>query len=183
MTIKRDKDYLFKMIVTWAGMVFLAVMYRFGLQIPFKTFLLLHSPLFLYLLAFSVSYGRTFILDAEGCTICFLWFRKHYFWEDMKFKMIEQYPQFALIPSGDCPYKTYAAFAPYRVHKPRWIRPLFYNIIHPWSYIYLNFYIPDPPAKQKGFFGPPTYKGRHYEVHEAEFMEKMYLWHVNLHDT
>ena len=178
MTIKRDKDYLFKMIVTWVGMAFLAVLYRFGLQMPIQTFLLLHSPLFLYLLAFAVSYGRTFILDAEGCTVCFLWFRKHYCWDDLKTKRVERYPQFSLVKSGDCPYQKYVAYAPYQVHKPRWVKPLFYNILHPWSYIYFNFYISDPNTK--GIFGPIIYRGRHYEIHEAEFLEKMRQWHVDL---
>lgn len=180
MVIKRDKEYRITMILCLIGIVVLGFIYTLGLNTSIWVFLALHSPLFLYIGLHAIAYGRTFIFSPEGCTVCFLWFRKTYYWNEFRTKKTEIYPHFTIVPAKGCPYKKYVMFAPFRVRKPTLIRPLFYNMIHPWSYIYINFYIPDP--RKKGLLGKITYRGRHYEIHEDAFMDKLAQWNVELDD-
>ena len=108
MIIKRDKDYEWKMIFTLLGVAVMAVVYLVGLEMSVGLCLLLNTPVLIFLLAFAISYGRTFVLTEEGCEVCFLWLRKQYTWGQLKTKRIEEYPRFTWIPSGDCPYLKYA---------------------------------------------------------------------------
>ena len=50
----------------------------------------------LVLLALVVRYWiatcRTLTMDGSGCTVSFLWYHKHYKWENPETKAVENYP-------------------------------------------------------------------------------------------
>lgn len=169
MIINHDKHYkLYVAIYSFAfiGILFLYV-YGFGLSIWVAV--LINSPAILIAILGLISYGRTFILSEEGCTICFWNYRKKYSWDELKTKRIERY----YIPdifggTVSCPYTEVAVIAPYVIHKPKFIRASLYSCLHPLSCIYINF------ALSKGNYET----GRYYEIDKEIFQQRMNEWNI-----
>lgn len=178
MTIKPDKNHVFIFFCLLLLLSALMPLYYFGLNTPLWQAFAFHSPLFLIVLLDGVAYGRTFVLDEEGYTVCFMGFRKKYLWSELRTRRIQPYPKFAVRSRGDFPYRQVAIFSPRRFRKSRLIRPGLYRIFHPLSFMYINFYIPDPVVCGQTIHR----RGRHYEADEQEFREKMKQWHVELEE-
>ena len=180
MTIRPNKDYLTDTILYLICLIGVSFIFIFGLGTSLGASVALLSPIWLLFWLQRISSGRTFILDEEGHTICFLWMRKKYFWNDLRTKRIIEYPRLPLIYSkSDCPYKKGAIFAPFHVRKPKWIRPMVYSWLHPWKLVYVNFSIPDASL----FGKKASYAGRHYEVDECDFCNMMKKWNIVLHEA
>ena len=139
MIVKKDKEYWFYVCFSHIGVLIVMIAFYFGLNLTIGWTLVVYAPLFLIIVLGAIIYGRTFILSAEGCTVCFLCFQRTYRWEELQTKRIERYPKYSLVrPMKYNPYQKYAMLAHYRVRKPRWVYPEQYSSLHPWSYIYLN---------------------------------------------
>ena len=172
MLIVRDKNYNLYFAVYIFVCISLLLIYVYGFEdVSISFALLINSPAYLIGILGLISTGRTFIMNEEGCTVCFWKYRKKYTWGELKTKRIESH----VLPSmfrGSvfCPYLKEAIFAPYKIRKPKVIRADLYSIFHPFSCIYVNFAIEDEKWQT----------GRYYEVEETTFKEKMKQWSVEL---
>lgn len=174
MVISHDKDY--KVYATLYGLVIIGILllYVYGFEMPLWGAMLINSPAILLAILWLISYGRTFIMSKDGCTVCFLNYRKHYSWDDLKTKRIEHYS----IPdpfdgTTSYPYMEIAIMAPYMIHKPKFMRPALYSCLRPLSCIYVNF-VP----------GDCNYKtGRYYEINKEVFMQQMNVWGIHFENT
>ena len=169
MIIKRDKDYKIYCFMLVFTCVFLILVYIFGKNAPLHLALLLHSPVFLFIILSMIAMGRTFVLDKNGIIVCFWKYRKTYTWNQLQTKRIETYN---LPPIGRiaCPYTKEAIFSPYKIHKPKAMHSSFYSIFHPFSYIFINF----SPENKK------YQTGRYYEIEESVFWEKIQEWGIDM---
>ena len=181
MIITRDPQYLIKQIMLYGIVTILCCLPLFGFDISsigLPVYLSLLLPIIVLMPVLSVAYGRTFVLDSQGCTVCFLWLRKKYLWDELLTKRIGAYPKLMLNSRGECPYRRGATFAPFRFRHSRYISPKLYSILYPWSFVYINLHIPDPVICGSVV----RYPGRYYEADEQEFREKMKQWHVELEE-
>ena len=135
--------------------------------------LLMNSPVVILMLLALISTGRTFILDESGCTIRFWKFQKKYTWDQLKTKRIEKFDSPPIITGAfSCYYLTEAVLCPHKIHKPKFVRPSTYGIIHPFSCVYINFNLCNDKWQ----------RGRYYEAEEAVFREKMKQWGIELEE-
>ncbi len=116
-----------------------------------------------------IAQGRTLIFDKNGCTVCFFWYKKSYTWQELITKRIEKYEQPSMLDRGVVSYPKSAMFAPYKVRKPKSVRPWHYTLLHPLSFIYVNFSLDKPDLP-----------GSHYEISEEEFWLKMKEWGISM---
>ena len=170
MVIVRDKNYSLYFAVYIFACISLLLIYVYGFDVSIGFALLINSPAYLTIILGLISTGRTFIMDEEGCTVCFWKYRKKYSWGELKTKRIEKH----VLPSMfrgriSCPYLKEAIFAPYKIRKPKVIRAELYSIFHPLSCIYINFALENDNWQT----------GRYYEVEEATFRQKMKQWGVD----
>lgn len=171
------------MIGIFVCLIAVGFIYHFGMDEPISVILVIHSPVILFYFSHMVAYGRTYVLTAEGCSVRFLWYEKTYLWEDLTTKRIVKFSKYSGFPINRAyPYNLYAIFAPYNVRKPHWLHPVYYNCIHPWSFIYINLDNPDTKNRRGRQCNGHTRRGRHYEVNEDVFREKMRLWHIVLEE-
>ena len=173
MVLKRDKYYKFQVFAYIFSFVCLSLIYVYGMQAPLCIALLINTPAYLLIILSLISTGRTFIMDEEGCTVCFWKYCKKYTWKEMKTKKIESHDLPSMLRGKfTCPYTKEAIFSPYRVHKPKSIRSWLYSLLHPLSCIYVNFSLENDSYEL----------GRYYEVDEKIFRQKMEQWGVQLEE-
>lgn len=173
MVMERDKYYRAYVAAYVFVCVFVMLLYVYGGNISFGLAFLFNSPVFLLTILGGISQGRTFIMDEEGCTVCFWKYKKKYTWEDLITKRIEEHDFPSIIRGkNSCPYLKGAIFAPYKIHKPKAIGTSLYSLFHPLSCIYINFSLEDVNYEN----------GRYYEIEEAVFMEKMKQWGIALEE-
>ena len=173
MIIKRDKDYPFLCGFYIFCVVLLFLLYVYGCGTPFEIALLFNFPVCVLGIPIFISYGRTFIMDENGCTVCFWKYHKKYIWEELHTKRIEKHHLPSLLDGRySYPYLTEVVFSPHKIRKPRFIRGATYCLLHPLSCIYVNF----SPKNQN------YSSGRYYEVDEAIFRQKMSEWNVALEE-
>ena len=183
MIIKRDKEYIILVIGILVCLIGTGCIYCFGMKESVAVVLAIHSPVILFYLSYVVAYGRTFVLTPKGVLVCFWWFEKTYPWDELKTKRVVNFPKHPILPINRAyPYKQYVVFSTYRVRNPRWLHPVYYNCLHPWSFIYINLDNPDTKTRRERQSNEYTRRGRHYEVNEEEFREKMRLWHIVLEE-
>lgn len=170
MVIHRDKDYMLYVAIELFLCVALLFLYVFGCDMTIGFALLFNSPVYVIVILELISAGRTFIMDEEGCTVCFWRFRKKYTWTELRTKKIEEY-YLPSITDGKlrCPYTKEAFAAPYKIRKPRMIRSNLYSLLYPFSFIYVNFSLKNKNWKT----------GRYYEIDEGIFRQKMKDWDVD----
>ncbi|MDO4337448.1 MAG: hypothetical protein Q4C91_05075 [Eubacteriales bacterium] len=124
--------------------------------------------------------GRTLIMDERGCTVCFLWLKKEYRWEELKVKRIEDYRK-CRGRRGQPPYKGGAVFSRRdNIHRPARKDLVNYLLFHPIIVIttFFVYFELEPEVKKKGGF---TGAGI-YEVDEKVFRENMKKWGVELEE-
>ena len=119
-----------------------------------------------------LSIGRTIEIDAFGITVTFLFYKKHYLWDDLHLKRYVDcrkcygFKDIAL--SG-------AEFAIKPIRRPDWMKPSMYSVyFHPFSYIYVYF---KPKVFVKNQY--PLFFG----VDENSFKEALNQWGVNMQDA
>ncbi len=131
---------------------------------------------FSYTIKFWITYGRTLIMDEEGCTVKFLGFSRKYKWTELKTKRIEDYTR-AL--SYREPYTGGVIFYKKRTRKPQWITPANYSFcVHPFTFFFVYF-TPNTSAP----VGSYHYRMKVYEVNENEFLNQFKEWNVELEDV
>ena len=114
-----------------------------------------------------LAFGKTFILEEEGCTVCFLWYRKEYRWDELQVKRYANYRP--CIPLLKCYCKEGAEFSPKNLHRPRWLAAADYcEMFHPMSFFFIYFYPENMRSRSLMF----------YVVDGNEFREKMREWGV-----
>lgn len=173
MVIERDKDYKIYVVAYVIASIVLLLLYIYGFNTSIGFAFLINIPVFLISILGSIAIGRTFIMDEEGCTVCFWKYRKKYAWEELKTRKIEEHHLPSMFRGRySCPYLKEAIFAPHKIRKPKVIRAQLYSLFHPLSCVYINFSIGDVP-----------YHGRYYEVDEVTFRQKMKEWGVDLEET
>lgn len=140
MTITRDKEYKLIFGVYVFSVVSILFIYLYEFNMSISRALLMNSPVVILMLLALISTGRTFILDESGCTIRFWKFQKKYTWDQLKTKRIEKFDSPPIITGAfSCYYLTEAVLCPHKIHKPKFVRPSTYGIIHPFSCVYINF--------------------------------------------
>lgn len=170
MIIERDKNYKLYFAFYIFACISILLIYVLGCDVSIGLALLINSPAFVVIFLGLISTGRTFIMDEDGCTVCFWKFRKKYTWEELKTRKIEKYTLPSMLRGRlSCPYTKEAFAAPYQVRKPRAIRSNLYSLFHPFSFIYINFSLDNEDWKT----------GRYYEVEEGIFVQKMKDWGID----
>lgn len=170
MIINHDKHYKLHVTIYCFTFIGILLLYVYGFELSLWVAVLINSPAILVAILGLISYGRTFVLSEDGCTVCFLNYRKHYSWGELKTKRIEHYysPD-AFGGTISCPYIEVAIMAPHVIHKPKFIRAPLYSCLHPLSCIYINF------ALNEGNYET----GRYYEVDKETFLQYMKAWNIN----
>lgn len=183
MIVKRDKEYLFQVIGILVCLIGTGCVYCFGMKVTIAVVLAVHLPVILLYLSYVVAYGRTFILTPEGIVIRFWWFEKTYPWKKIKTKRVVNFHKCPVLPiNRTYPYKQYVVFSTRRVRNPRWLHPVYYNCLHPWLFVYINLDNPETKTGRERRSNEYTRRGRHYEINEKKFREKMKLWHIVLEE-
>lgn len=183
MIIKRDKEYRIMVIAVMVCAIIAGYIFYMGLGLSVSGTLAAVSPVMLLIFLHAVGYGRTFTLAPDGCTVRFLCFEKTYLWDQFKTKKIISTPKHPILAINRAyPYQQYAVFAPFRIRKPRWLNPIYYNFIHPWSFVYINLDNSNTKTRRERQSTEYKRRGRHYEASEQEFREKMSLWHIALEE-
>ncbi len=176
MVIKSGKENIIGLSIFFISItgMFISGIYEVGV---FYSGFVCFYPFLLFFKAW-ISIGRTFTMDEEGCTVCFLWYKKKYRWENLYIKRIEHYYN---IPGDQHHYYTDAAvFSVHAIHKPKWWHAYSYSWhVHPFSFFFVYFPLA-PDIRKK--VGKPL-GGTIYEVNEEMFLEKLKSWNVELEDT
>jgi len=147
-------------------MMILCVLFHF----KFRIWLASISPLILLLLMLPwfISSLRTFVFDADGCTVCLWKYRKHYKWDDLQLKQYVSYKGAIITTTKACCYEA-AEFCPKNVHVPKRLDGHAYSsIFHPLCFIFVYF-----PPGQPGF--PVAYR-----EDKAYFCKKLEEWGVKM---
>lgn len=132
----------------------------------------------LLIFRYWIVFGRTIIMDKDGCTISFWGISKKYKWDELKTKRIENYSH--RLRTRHQPYTKGAIFSPKHVRNPLKLMPIEYSVFHLvpsirfFGYIFVFF---DP------HFAGPAVQPDIYEVEEAEFRKCMAEWNVDIEDT
>ena len=107
---------------------------------------------FLMITRYWIAVGRVFVLDCNGVTISFLWYKKCYAWEDFQLK------KFFICKEGfgyRSPYSRGIELSYKQIRRPTWLQPIQYCFLaHPFSYIVIHF----PPEKQPPIKYPAIYE-------------------------
>lgn len=128
---------------------------------------------FVLVIRYWMATERTIILTKDGCTVCFLWYKKAYTWRELKVKRLVNYENSFGYKS---PYRGGAEFSPMNISKPRWLMPAEYSILaHPLSFIFV--YFSPKELSQAGSQYPMI-----YTVDEAIFREKIKEWGIQLQE-
>ena len=116
---------------------------------------------------------RILFMDKDGCTVYFLWFKKHYRWDELKIKQYVEYKGY-FMASSVSPFKRAAEFCPKDVSIPkRWDAHVYSQRRHPFSFFFVSFADRTSQGSKKRFSGA-------YEVDETMFREKLKEWGVEM---
>ena len=126
-------------------------------------------PLLALVFLYWISTGRTLVLDENGCTIRFLWFKKLHRWDDLQEKSVADYKDVAARPM---PYHGGVVFAAKRMKRIGSAHPIYYSALRPFSSFYIYFR-PEHLSEHRSYV-------KLYTVDEAVFREKMACWGVIL---
>ena len=158
--------------------LFFGLMYA-GTASSHTAALLAAVPLFAAV-RYWVATGRTIIMDSEGCTIQFLWYRKCYTWDQLKTKRFADYKHSLGYKAS---YIAGAEFSPNMVRKPKWLKPVEYcALIHPVSFFFVTFKPADDLLKNARQYPSTTQFPCIYMVDEMAFRDKMKEWNIQLQE-
>ena len=113
---------------------------------------------------FWVAVGRTLTFDDNGCTVSFLFLKKHYTWETLRTKCVVNYQN--AIGYRD-PYNQGVIFSSKKVRLPLKQKPSQYSfLLHPFCFFFVNFTPATPYSIRVSVM-----RGL-YEVDKDPFLEK-----------
>lgn len=171
MTIKSSKSTILLFIVIQVVLaLFSLFLYLNFERTPLEFHIAVFAVLQLYMLRMYFIYGRTIRVDADGCTVKFLLFKKFYRWSDLKTKRIEDYRQ--RLGRYD-PYAKGVVFSKkenFRTPQSLTLSLYLQFCLNPFRFFFVLF----KPANKNGSGA--------YEVDEQEFLEKMAEYGVELDD-
>lgn len=134
MVIKSDKGNTG--IIIFLLIILVLVFLIIGQQSLIGALVVCAIPLLLAL-RYWIATGRTIVISENGCTVSFLWYKKHYLWEELKTKQFGDYKGCYGYRS---PYQGGAEFSPSCIRKPVWLMPTEYSVlVHPLSYVFVYF--------------------------------------------
>ncbi|MBQ3004412.1 MAG: hypothetical protein IJD88_00630 [Clostridia bacterium] len=132
--------------------------------------------LLLFTIRFWITYGRTLIMDEEGCTVKFLCFRRKYKWTELKTKRVEDYTRALRYRE---PFTGGVIFCKKRTRKPKWLTPSNHcMLVHPFSFFFVYF---DPHTNVPE--GSYHYQIKAYVVEKEKFLKQMKEWNVDLENA
>ncbi len=163
MVIRSSKDYHVIVVFLFSCIAaFFFILLSAGNDILFPCIVALF--LSFIVLRFWISVGRTFIFDDSGCTIKFFFFEKHYPWDTLRTKRVENYKN--ALGYRD-PYTAGAIFFHRHIKTPLKLKPAQYSfLIHPFSLVFINF-ASHIQYKKLDYRTPAV-----YVVEKTEFLEK-----------
>lgn len=177
MTIFRGEQ--FSAMVFLQGLILLGAILDFtsgsGMTWFFVSFSILTLP-------WLVLYGRTFCMDAEGCTVSFLWFRTKYRWEDLQIRQALTGLRNRIHLGRNAPsFECAVVFSPHSFSIPGWIGLESYlhfltmfQWTKSWSLVYL-YLAPRDCAS-------PVDK-TYYTVDSELFWENMKAWGITIQNA
>lgn len=178
MVSKPDKDIVWNVTMIVTAIVGMLLMFVLSDEVVF-----VYIALFVFLMGIrgTIVRGRTLIMDDVGCTVCFLWYRKGYRWDELQIKRIDH--RIMDISKGFEPYKSAAVFSPHNIHKPEKMDPGEYCFLfHPLS-VFFVYFIPE----MDGYYDKTNFEkwkaSNEYAVDERLFREKMKIWGVELSEN
>ncbi|MDO4337444.1 MAG: hypothetical protein Q4C91_05055 [Eubacteriales bacterium] len=181
MVIKSEKGYYgYIMVGIVAIVIFIIITWDMGEVLEVKMVLCSgYAFCILLMINYWIMVGRTLIMDERGCTVCFLWLKKEYRWEELKVKRIEDYSK--CMGSKGPHYKGGAVFSLRdNIHRPAWKHLGDYLALHPIKVLtsFFVYFEMKPGVKKKE--GDTGYG--YYEVDEKVFRENMKKWGVELEE-
>ncbi|MBQ3069147.1 MAG: hypothetical protein IJD01_04265 [Clostridia bacterium] len=129
-----------------------------------------------------IATGRTFLFCEEGITVCLLWYKRMYRWDELKIKRFVHYKG---VPTriSRTPVCLAAEFCAKDIHIPQqWDACIYSSWRRPLSMIFV-------------YFTPPTYQNNKpssitmtsfpvlYEADEETFRAKLLEWGVEMEET
>ena len=169
MKIRPSKGVLICLIILWiiGALIFPLLLYVSSAPIGF--IIALSALLNLYMLRCAYTFLRTIEIDRSGCTVRFLFFRRHYTWSELRTKRIEDY-RHRLFGRGDVYEKGVVFSTRENFHTPEMISILAHlsACINPFCFFVVLF----KPSAKNGL--------KVYEVDEQEFMSIMKEYGVDL---
>ena len=173
MVVTRNKDYKVIALLYIVFVVLFLLILVFAMNLSVGLSFLFAMPFCILFILDLISTGRTFIMDEDGCTVCFWKYRKKYLWNELKTKRIEKHSIPSIFKARyACPYLDEAIFSPFVIHKPRFMRAAGYSCFHPVSCIYVHFRV-----------GTDNWNlGRYYEIEETVFRQKMEDWGIEMEE-
>jgi len=92
---------------------------------------------FLLLFQYWIVTGKTIEMDKDGCTITFLFYKKRYLWNEIRFRKYEDAEDFRWYRTA---FVKSVIFSPKKIYKPVWMDITLYCILlHPLSVFYVYF--------------------------------------------
>lgn len=118
-----------------------------------------------------VGGGRKFVMDKEGCTIHFLWFKRRYKWEELQTRRYAVYRTKIFSQNPPRFVQSGAEFSVKKIKKFRHTDATTYAKRHPFTFFYVSF--PDKETEPQNVT---------YLVDETEFRELMQEWGVEMEE-
>lgn len=170
MIIKSDKKNMAIVVMLFCIVIALFVVFWFVFKdILFSTIICI--ILFCFIFRYWIATGRTIIMNSEGCTITFLFYRKQYSWSELALKQYVDY-------SESIGYKAScyggAEFFHKKNRRLKRLMPVEYSaFFHPLSFFFVLFYPQNMTWSEKQF--PAV-----YSVDEKTFRKRLHEWGVKL---
>lgn len=169
MIIKSEKGNMEQIVIMFGCIAAFIILMAVGVKCSMGFLFACAFILLFGAMRYWIATGRTLIMDEEGCTVCFGWYRKKYKWDELKVKRMEDYRNAF---GHRSPYTKGVIFSPYTIHKPKWLKPDEYSkYVRPFTFFFVYF----PPEKRTRANGPAL-----YTIDEVVFLEKMKIWNVKL---
>ncbi len=127
----------------------------------------------------TVAWHRTFILNETGCTVCFLWYKRQYRWDELEMKQYVTYGEAITRFGAHSIAVRGVEFSPKRRKISRRRDGCNYSLRHPLTFIPISFL-------KNGMSLEECDKERMrycYPMDEELFRSKMKEWHVEPEET
>jgi len=176
MIIFPGKDIYVYIVAVFGGSLFLL-----GLCSILDAFLFGLGIFLIYnicLLPWYIASGRKFVFDNDGITVCFLWIKKHYRWDEFQLKQYVKYGGISAYASRP-PLVSAVEFYKKKISIPKIDAHSYSMLFHPFTFIFVYF----PPSKTWRRDTSINEQARSqiiYEADEEEFLMKLKEWGVEL---
>lgn len=201
LVIKSDKENMQRVYAIVIGMIGVVVCWVLSFGDDYFSYVIMAIPLILLgwaALTEWVSTNRVFIMEQEGCTVCFYGYKKFYLWNEFAVKRWENYTRYSYLklPSGSDGkgyYREGVFFSKYSVNKSDSMTPMEYMLCRPMTSFCVNFY-PEGITEGHGdyksccsgdflhdiFYSNPRKLPEVYPVEKEVFVNYMKLWNVDI---